>query len=94
MKKISKVLLTIFSVGVIATLFAGGLAFVGYVVALVIGGEAATELCVFIHKEYFPWVIKICSISTGLGLIGMYLSKKKALSVENTENTAKSEEQS
>ena len=94
MKKISKVLLTIFSVGAIATLFAGGLAFIGYVIALIIGGETATELCAFIHKEYFPWVIKICSISTGFGLIGMYLSKKKALSVETTDNTSGSEKKS
>lgn len=79
MKKISKVLLTIFAIGVLATLFAGALSFVGYLVALVIGGEAATALCAFIYKEYFPWVIRICSISVGCGLVGMYLEKTKAL---------------
>lgn len=82
MKKISDILLTIFSVGVILTLFAGVLAFLGYVVALMIGGETATELCLFIYKGYFPWVIRVCSVCVGAGLIGMYLSKLKALSLD------------
>lgn len=80
--KISKIFLTCFSVGVLVTLFAGTLAFLGYVAALVIGGEAATALCAFIYKSYFPWVIRICSVAVGLGLVGMYLRKMKALSVE------------
>ena len=80
MKKISNVLLTIFSVGVLLTLLAGGLSFLGYVVALIIGGETATAICVFIYKTYFPWVIRICSVCVGFGLIGMYLNKVKALS--------------
>lgn len=85
MKKVSKVLLTIFSIGVLATLFAGALALVGYIVALIIGGEAATALCAFIYKQYFPWVIRVCSVAVGFGLIGMYFDKKKALVVNATE---------
>ena len=91
MKKVSKVLLTIFSVGVLVTLFAGALAFVGYVAALIIGGKTATELCSFIYTSYFPWVIRICSVSVGFGLIGMYFEKKKALSFENGKEESKEE---
>ena len=80
MKKISKVFLTIFAIGVLIALFAGALSFVGYVVALIISGETATAMCAFIYTEYFPWVIRICSISVGSGLVGMYLKKQKALS--------------
>lgn len=86
MKKASKVLLTVFSIGVLLTLFAGALALAGYVAALFIGGETATELCAFIYKDYFPWVIRICSISVGLGLLGMYLSKVKALTITDDSN--------
>ena len=85
MKKLSKVLLTIFSIGVLAALFAGALALVGYIVALIIGGEAATTLCAFIYKKYFPWVIRVCSVAVGFGLVGMYLDKKKALAVNATQ---------
>ena len=91
MKKIANVLLTIFSVGILGVLFAGGLAAVGYVVALCIGGETATALCVWIYKTYFPWVIKLTSVFAGIGLIGMYFSKQKALTAasENISNAEK-----
>ena len=85
MKKVSKIMLTLFSIGVLLTLFAGVLALLGYIVALVIGGETATALCSFIYTQYFPWVIRICSVAVGFGLIGMYFDKKKALVVNTTD---------
>ena len=42
MKKISTILLTIFAIGVIVTLFAGGASVLGYIVAMVIGGDAVS----------------------------------------------------
>ena len=84
MKKVTNVLLTIFAVGVLLTLFAGGLTLLGYLVAMVIGGETATALCAFLFKTLFPWIIKFTSIFTGIGLLGMYLSKQTALSVKGT----------
>ena len=85
MKKVSKVLLTIFSVGVLLALFAGALSLVGYIAAMIIGGETAAKMCAFIFTEYFPWVIRCSSIAVGCGLIGMYLQKKKALVVNVTD---------
>lgn len=82
MKKLNNILLTIFSIGMIAVLFAGGLSFVGYVAALLIGGNAATEICTFIFKSYLPWIIKATSVFAGIGLVTMYLSRKKALTVK------------
>lgn len=81
MNKISKIFLNVFAVGALLTLFAGALALVGFIAAFVIGGETATQLCVFIHKTYFLYVIRVCSVAVGIGLIGMYLGKMKALSV-------------
>lgn len=86
MKKVSNILLTIFAVGVLLTLFAGALSLLGYIVAMFIGGETATAFCAFIYKEYFPWVIRICSISTGFGLVGMYLNKMRALTIATEDN--------
>ena len=85
MKKVSKIMSTLFSIGVLLTLFAGALALLGYIVALIIGGETATALCSFIYTQYFPWVIRICSVTVGFGLIGMYFDKKKALVVNTTD---------
>ena len=89
MKNISKVLLTFFSVGVLVTLFAGALAFVGYLIALLIGGTFAQALCEFIYLHFFPLVIRICSISVALGLLGMYMEKKKALTFDNQDSSRK-----
>lgn len=83
MKKISDILGSIFSYGVLFALFAGALAGLGFIFAFIIGGDTATVLCNFIHKEYFPVVIRICSIATGYGLLNMYFQKKKALTLEN-----------
>lgn len=79
MKKFINVLNTIFAYGIIACLFAGGLSLVGYIVGLMIGGETATALCLWVFKTYLPWVIKATSVITGIGLVSMYLSKQKAL---------------
>ena len=79
MKKVSDILLKIFAYGIIACLFAGGLSLVGYLVALIIGGESATALCLWVFKTYLTWVIKATSVFTGFGLLGMYLSRQKAL---------------
>lgn len=85
MKKVSQILLWLFGAGVLLTLFAGGVALVLYVVAMCIGGESAQALCGFVYKSYFPCVIQVCSVSVGLGLIGMYLQKRKALTVVSDE---------
>lgn len=85
MNRIGKFFLKIFSIGVLLTLFAGGITIIGFIAALIIGGETATDICVFIHKEYFPWVIRICSVSVTFGLVGMYINKNKALSIDSSE---------
>lgn len=82
MKKVANVLLTIFSWGVLFAVVAGGISIIGYGIAIIIGGEIATELCHWIRKEYFPLLIQATSIFVGLGLVGMYLEKKKALVIE------------
>lgn len=81
MKKVSNIILWIFGIGVTLCVLAGGLSLLGFIVAMCIGGETATSMCVFIHKEYFPWVIKFTSIFTGFGLLGMYLTRKKSLTI-------------
>ena len=88
MKKVSDILLTVFSVGVLAVLFAGGISLLGYIAAMFIGGETATNMCVFIHKTYFPYVIRFASVFVGVGLLGMYLSKIKALALTGESDKA------
>ena len=78
MKKISDVLRIIFGYGIMICLFAGGLTFFGYLAALCIGGEAATEICTFIYKTITPYIIKTSTVCVLLGLVVMYLNGETA----------------
>lgn len=84
MKTISNFLLKAFSIGVLLTLLVGAMTLIGFIIAMCIGGEVATEICVFIHKTFFPYIIRVTSVVVGIGLIGMYLSKIKALSISDS----------
>lgn len=81
MKKVGNICLDIFAVGILISLFAGGLSFLGYLAALLAGGEAAAGICAFVFQSYLPLAIRAASISTGVGIAGMYLTGQKALSV-------------
>jgi len=79
LKKISDVFKLIFGYGIMIVLFAGGLTFFGYVVALFIGGETATAICTWIYKSFIPVIIKAATILILFGLLTMYLAGEKAL---------------
>ena len=79
LKKISDVFKLIFGYGIMIVLFAGGLTFFGYVLALIIGGETATAICTWIYKSFIPVIIKASTILILFGLLTMYLAGEKAL---------------
>ena len=81
-EKICKVIGIIYGYGILISLFAGGLTFFGYVVAICIGGEVATKICEIIYKDIFPIIIIFASVMVVLGVIKMYLSGEVALSIE------------
>ena len=81
-KKISDILKTIFGYGIMISLFAGGLTFFGYVVALFVGGDVATTICGVIYNNIFPAIIYLAVIMVLLGLVAMYLAGEKALTPE------------
>ena len=79
LKKLSDVFKLIFGYGIMIVLFAGGLTFFGYLVALIIGGETATNICTWIYKSFVPVMIKTSTILILFGLLTMYLAGEKAL---------------
>ena len=81
-KKLSNILKTIFGYGIMIALFAGGLTFFGYLAALIIGGEAATAICVFIYKRIIPFIIYLAVTMVLVGLVAMYLGGEVALTPE------------
>ena len=54
-------------------LFVGGLGFIGYVIALCIGGETATSICTWLYKKFYVVLIKISTITTVVCFIMLYL---------------------
>lgn len=83
LKKISSVLKKLFGYGIMIMLFAGGLTFFGYVVALIIGGDTAGAICAFIYDKFIPVIVYITSILVLLGLVAMYLNGEMALTAES-----------
>lgn len=79
LKKISDVFKLIFGYGIMIVLFAGGLTFFGYVVALIIGGDTATAICTWIYKSFIPVIIYASTILILFGLLTMYMAGEKAL---------------
>lgn len=82
LKKTADFLQLVFGYGILICLFAGGFTFFGYILALIVGGNAAGLICEFIYKTLFPVIIKASTVIVLLGLLVMYLKGEKALTVE------------
>ena len=79
LKKISDVCKIIFGYSIMLTLFAGGLTFFGYLIALIIGGDVAAEICTVIYKKIIPVIIYVSTATVIFGLVAMYLAGEFAL---------------
>lgn len=81
MKKVADILKKIYGYGIVAALFGGGATVLGFLAALIIGGDTATAICVFIYKKLFLWMIIGADVIVLLGLVAMYLSKEKSMTL-------------
>lgn len=69
----------VFGYGIMITLLVGGITFIGYLVALVIGGDTAALICKIIYKNIIPIMIYSTTILVLFGLVTMYIAGEKAL---------------
>ena len=84
MKKISEKMKLVCGYGIMVSLFAGGLIFLGYVAALIIGGDTAAMLCEIIYKKIVPVVIYTSTVMVLLGLLAMYLAGEMELTTKKS----------
>ena len=84
-KKLAEIFKLIFGYGIMITVFVGGMTFVGYLAALVIGGDIAVEICDFIYKKIIPVMSYAGTVLVLFGLFSMYLAGEFAL-VPNKKN--------
>ena len=87
-EKTAKALSYVYAVGIAISLFVGAITAFGYVAALIVGGETASEICNFIYKKVYPVIIYVSSISILIGLAKMYFAGEKSL-VPPKKNKAK-----
>ena len=79
MKKLTEILKLIFGYGIMITLFAGGLTFFAYLIALIIGGDTAALICEITYKQVMPIIVKGSTVMILLGLVCMYMGGEKSL---------------
>lgn len=79
MKKFTEICKLVFGYGIMISLFAGGLTFFAYLIALIIGGDTAALICKVTYKQVIPVIVKISTSMILLGLVCMYLSGEKSL---------------
>ena len=82
MEKPVAVMKTVFGWAIMLSLFVGGATMIGYVVAIILGGEPAAAITAFIKKYIIPGVTYTATVSVLFGLIIMYLSGQTALSAK------------
>ena len=73
MKKFSDVLELIIGYSLMICLFVGGLGFIGYAVAFIIGGDAATNICTWLYKTFYVYLIKLSTITTLACFVLIYI---------------------
>ena len=78
-EKLGKILAQLYGVGIFTALMLGALSFVGYLAALILGGEVAGQICTFIYKKVYPGIYYLSAGSVLLGLLKMYVVGEKAL---------------
>lgn len=94
MKEFGKKLNTLFGYLLWLILIAGGLAGVAFIIFNIIGGGEGSFVetaSAFIQKQYFPIVIRVSAVTILIGLVGMYLSGEKALSMDSDKKEAEDE---
>lgn len=78
-EKISKVCNTIFSYGMLLALFMAFVLFLGFIVSIFVGEEAAATITTFLYKTMLPKTYIFAVIVSLIGLIGMYVRGEKAM---------------
>ena len=91
-EKVANIMAYIYGTGIAIALFVGALSFLGYLVAIIIGGETATEICVFIYKKIYPVLFTFSSCVVLFGLIKMYVAGEKSLAPKKKAKAKKQEE--
>lgn len=79
--KLDNILRKIFSLFLIVAIFGGGIVFIMFVVALIIGGELGGSIAINARETVMPYFIRFASLAVFSGLISLYLTGEHGLSL-------------
>lgn len=82
-KKIESIVEAIFSLSLIIALIGGGIIFLMFIAALIMGGATGEMIAVGASESVMPYFIRAASISILSGLIYVYVSGEHALSMKD-----------
>ncbi len=88
--KILRLITRLWAIVSFILLFTGGVTAVGYIAAIIIGGETGADIINFLYKQVFSVLIYINSVFIIVGLIKMELAGEKALTISNGKANKKS----
>ena len=75
--KISSLLETLIGITLAVCLFLGALGFVGFLVALIVGGNTAGVICDWVYNVFYALLVKISTITTLFTFVLLYLKGVK-----------------
>lgn len=91
-EKITKIIQFVFGYGVLLVLFVGGFSALGYLAAIIIGGDTAVAICDFIYKTLYPVLVNFSTGLIFLGLIKLYLGKDASFGLAKKKKEAVNKE--
>lgn len=80
--KIQMIINTLFSSLIIISILGGGIIFIMFLLAIILGGNIGTKLANSASDTVMPYFIQIAAIAIFLGLISIYISKNHTLSLK------------
>lgn len=81
--KIENLLETVFSISLMIAIFGGGIVFLMFIAALIIGGDSGGSLAVNASKSIMPYFIRLAAIAVLSGLIKIYIRGEHELSLQD-----------
>lgn len=81
-KRIEGIVSAIFSLFILIAILGGGVVFLMFAAALVVGGELGSSIAVSAKSLVMPYFIRAATIGTLAGLVSFYLTGLHALSIE------------
>lgn len=82
-QKLYNILKKTYGIMMTVSFFAGGIPLIPFIIAIILGGQTGEAIAIFLHKQYYPWVIILGSLAIVVGLIAMYIGKLEGLSVKS-----------